>query len=167
MDTPINPTDSPIDPRQPRSRRTRRNAAIGATTGLIGGGLVGLMLTVPSLTSAARPSADVQAEPGTRLREVLQPLVDDGTISAEQADAVTEHIVANRPERGDRGHGGRGGFGRRGMHSEVLTEVLGIDKGWPVSSPSFLRNAVVECRPIGACRYGLSSASQRRRPYSR
>jgi polyhydroxyalkanoate synthesis regulator phasin len=154
MNTPDNTTPNTSSGNSgSRSLRTRRNAVIGATTGLIGGGLVGLMLTVPSLTSAASddepsstvpvtsvvdsdttsadttgtPPVDDQAEPGARLREVLQPLVDDGTISDEQADAVTAHLIANRPERGDHGRGGPGGFGRRGFDGEVLAGVLGID----------------------------------------
>jgi polyhydroxyalkanoate synthesis regulator phasin len=71
---------------------------------------------------------------GTRLRETLEALVDDGTITAEQADAVTAHLVENRPERGEfrdgEGHGGhRGGPGMfgRGVASEALTDLLGID----------------------------------------
>ena len=33
-----------------QSRRTRRNAAIGVTAGLLGGGAIGLLIGVPSLT---------------------------------------------------------------------------------------------------------------------
>ncbi len=67
------------------------------------------------------------------MRESLQTLVDAGTITAEQADAVTAHLVESLPERGGHGgdhggghggdRGGLGGFGR----SEVLTDLLGID----------------------------------------
>jgi polyhydroxyalkanoate synthesis regulator phasin len=71
---------------------------------------------------------------GTHLRESLQELVDAGTITADQADAVTAHLVENRPERGEfgEGHGpgghrgGPGMFGR-GVASEALTDLLGID----------------------------------------
>ena len=142
-------------------RRSKRNAAIGVTAGVLGGGAIGLLMTVPSLTSAAsddamsvaEPAAVValqddtgsdtgddstvddtttdsaRPEPGVRLRESLQALVDDGTLTAEQADAVTTHLVENRPERGDRGD--RGGEGRRGNHpgadGEVVAGLLGID----------------------------------------
>ncbi len=51
--------------------------------------------------------------------------MDDGTITAAQADAVAEHLAANRPERGDHGPGGRGG--RPGFDGEVLAGLLGID----------------------------------------
>ena len=122
---------------------------------MIGGGLVGLAMTVPSFTNAASDdTADivvaalqdsdttddtiaatdetgesVRPEAGTQLREMLQALVDDGTITDAQADAVTEHLVENRPERGDRGDRGDRG-GRRahpGADGEVVAELIGID----------------------------------------
>ena len=131
------------------SRKTggRRGLAVGLAGGLLAGTAAGLVFGVPGLSSAATdavPAALVQqtdetdttteaapAEMGTRLREALQELVDGGTITAEQADAVTTHLVENRPERGDgegrRGHrGGPGMFGR-GVASEALTDLLGID----------------------------------------
>ncbi len=66
-----------------------------------------------------------QTNPGERLRDALQPLVVDGTLSADQADSVATHLVENRPERSDRGNRGRRGPGKSGR-SEVLTELLGI-----------------------------------------
>ena len=39
-------------------------------------------------------------EPGVRLREQLQELVDNGTLTSEQADAVATFLVENRPEHG-------------------------------------------------------------------
>ena len=86
----------------------RRGLTIGLAGGLLAGTAAGLVLGVPGLSSAASelssvaPAALVAADrrdpaapadapnPGERLREALQPLVDDGTISAEQADAVAE-----------------------------------------------------------------------------
>jgi hypothetical protein len=124
--------------------RTRRNAALGVTAGLLGGGAIGLLMTVPSFTSAASDgSASVDApvvalqdegvdapeserpEPGVQLRAMLQELVDAGTIDAGQADAVTQHLTENRPERGDR----QGGHHRRGpaRDGEVTAGLLGID----------------------------------------
>jgi hypothetical protein len=130
----------------------RRGVAIGVAGGLLAGTAAGLVFGVPGLTSAtssevtpaavvqqvgedaATSPSDAPAEPGARLREMLQPLVDDGTITAVQADAVTTHLVENRPERGERGegrgpggrHGGPGMFGR-GVASEALTDLLGLD----------------------------------------
>lgn len=135
----------------------RRGLTIGLAGGLLAGTAAGLVFGVPGLSSAASdttsvaPAALVQQtddtepteavdsadapEMGTRLRETLQSLVDDGTITADQADAVTAHLVENRPEGG--GHGGPGGGpggrhgglmgGAAGVASEALTDLLGID----------------------------------------
>ena len=133
----------------------RRGLTIGLAGGLLAGTAAGLVFGVPGLSSAASdtpsvaPAALVQQtdeteptdaldpadapEMGTRLRETLQPLVDDGTVTPEQADAVTAHLVENRPERPDgegRGPGGhRGGPGMlgRGVGPDALTDLLGID----------------------------------------
>jgi polyhydroxyalkanoate synthesis regulator phasin len=129
----------------------RRGLTIGLAGGLLAGTAAGLVFGVPGLSSAASegtsaapavlvqqtdetdPAAPPDApEMGTRLRESLQELVDAGTITAEQADAVSAHLVENRPERhdgGPGGHGGRhgGGMFGRGVASEALTDLLGLD----------------------------------------
>lgn len=136
MSTEPTPNDTP--------NHTRRNTAIGVTAGLLGGGAIGLLMSVPSFTNAASvdgtpavtPVVALQdevadtpdterPEPGVQLRAVLQELVDAGTIDAAQADAITEHLVENRPEREDR----RGGHHRRGpaRDGEVTAALLGID----------------------------------------
>ena len=124
------------------SKRLRRGTILGVSAGLVGGGLIGLAATVPSLTSAASddsvdtwtdPAAEVisdstvadRPDPGTRIRESLQSLVDDGTITADQADAVAAHLVDQAPDHGRRGPGGRGH--RPGMDGEVVAGVIGID----------------------------------------
>ncbi len=135
--------NSPTPPNPTSPTRSRKGLAFGLSAGLIGGTAAGLVLGVPGLTGAAsdagEPAALVQQvddtvaptdvpadrEPGDRLREVLQDLVDDGTITASQADAVTEHLVANRPDRGGH-HGPRGRFGRAAI-SDAVTDLLGID----------------------------------------
>lgn len=96
--------------------------------------------TVPADPAPTEPAPDdtttddtAPAEIGDRLRDTLQELVDDGTLTAGQADAVTTHLIENRPERlnrgGHRDHGDRGG--RRGHggfdRSGVITDLLGID----------------------------------------
>lgn len=140
-----------ISPQAQQPRSSKKGLAIGLTAGLVGGSLAGLVLGVPGLSSAAdgdgtppaAPAAlvqqvddsageDTQANPGERLRDALQPLVVDGTLTASQADSVATHLVENRPERGDRGdRGGRGNHGRRGpgkfARSEVLTELFDVD----------------------------------------
>jgi hypothetical protein len=140
---------------QHRGSPGRRRGAIGLAGGLLAGTAAGLVFGVPGLSSAApadaAPSAAVTQqvdesepapaptpvrEPGERLRETLQSLVDDGVLTAAQADAVTAHMIENRPDRGDRPgmgeHGGRGerggpGMFGRGVASEVLTDLLGVD----------------------------------------
>lgn len=143
--------DIPTSPQQPRSSG-RRRGAIGLAGGLLAGTAAGLVFGVPGLSSAAPSDVAVSAavvqqvdesdpasgapsaqEPGERLRETLQALVDDGTLTAEQADAVAAHMIENRPERGDRagegerGHRGGPGMFARGIGSEVLTDLLGLD----------------------------------------
>jgi len=148
----MNTNDNTSNP--PGRSGLNRAVAAGLTLGVIGGTAAGIVFGVPGLTSAAssdtalQPTAIVQqvddtdplapadgpAEAGGRVRESLQSLVDDGTITAEQADAVTARLVENRPERGDRGGhgegqgegGGSGMFGR-GVASEALTDLLGLD----------------------------------------
>ncbi len=143
-----------------KSSRFRANKAVaaGLAVGVLGGTAAGLVFGVPGLSNAASsdvvavPAAVVQQvdptdpavpadapdaphEAGTKLREALQPLVDDNTITAEQADAVTKQLVENRPDRGDGGFEGRGPGGHRGgpgmfgrgMDSQALTTLLGID----------------------------------------
>lgn len=129
--------------------RDTRRTAVGVGAGLIAGAAIGLTMVAPSLTSAATddtttttaavageetpsavdPLAEQDAdrpEPGAHLREALQPLVDDDTITAAQADAVATHLVENRPERA--GHQGerRGHRGER-FGGDVVADLLGID----------------------------------------
>lgn len=145
---PVNGSD-PVTVRSgdPARRRFRRATAVGLTAGLLGGGAVGLVAVVPSLTNAASGTVTLQddtatdqttdattdlapgdtaPERGERVRDLLQTLVDDGTITAAQADAVAEHLAANMPGRGGRdGHGGHGGFGR-GVAAQAVADSLGV-----------------------------------------
>jgi polyhydroxyalkanoate synthesis regulator phasin len=77
-------------------------------------------------TTDATDTVDPAADPGTHLRELLQGLVDDGTITADQADKVAEYLVENRPERGDHGDR-RGGHRGPGRDGEVVAGLIGID----------------------------------------
>jgi hypothetical protein len=80
-----------------------------------------------------RPVAEeVRADATARIRESLQQLVDDNTLTAEQADAVAEHLGSQAGGRGPGmrgdGHGGHGERGERIVDNvETLTGVLGID----------------------------------------
>lgn len=66
---------------------------------------------------------DTQADPSTRLQEVLKPLVDDGTITQAQADKVIAALAAAGPMGGD--HGGRGGHGP-GASLTLIATTLGM-----------------------------------------
>jgi hypothetical protein len=104
------------------------------TAGLLSGGAAGLLILAPQLAGAAEPLAGslTQAPPTTepteptepatdaapgrreeRLTEILQPLVDDGTLTQEQADAVIAAIGDARPiiAHGGPMHGGFPGGG--------------------------------------------------------
>ena len=130
MDNDMNPDD--IDPTAESDtdscsgRSVRKGLTIGLAAGLLGGAAAGFAFGVPGLSGAASPErraadrghravdrsgdrsgAGRRRGAGTRLRELLQPLVDDGTITAEQADAVVAHLQESLPERGE-GRGGRG-----------------------------------------------------------
>lgn len=85
--------------------------------------------TTDSTADAPRPDR------GDRAREVLQPLVDDGTLTADQLDAVVTALEAAGPAGGGRpggmggmgGHGDHGpGRGGRGFGLDVAATALGM-----------------------------------------
>jgi polyhydroxyalkanoate synthesis regulator phasin len=116
----------------------KKLAIAGLTAGLVGGGAAGAVLGTSGI-SGAQPAVQVQQEddtattdeapaegerpePGQHLAEAIAPLVEDGTITQAQADAVVAAIQEARPE-GPRGHHGPG----RGMKGgEAAAEALGI-----------------------------------------
>ena len=152
---------SPLPPPEiPSPRRNRRATALGVAAGLLGGGAIGLLVAMPSLGSAASSdatspaaavvvtddstddtTADVpsvplsdderQAKALERIRTELQNLVDDGTITAAQADAVAADLATAVPDHGPGGRGWPGGHGGRrggpGFDGEVVAGLLGID----------------------------------------
>jgi hypothetical protein len=142
----------------------KRLTTIGVTAGVLAGLGIGAVLGVPGLSGAASPvqedttttttddvtttddttddtadDTDRAADHQARVREHLQGLVDEGTLTSEQADRVAEYMIENRPERGDRGPGfggrhGRGGPGGIWADGEVA-EYLGL-------TPEELRDAL-------------------------
>ena len=160
MNPPTTP-ETPATPDAPNRRRNRRTTVAGVTAGLLGGGAIGLLVAMPSFSSAASdattppttavvvsddsgtdatttdvpdapdapPSdADREANATARIRTELQNLVDDGTITAAQADAVAADLASSLPDRGP-GRPGGPGWGHRhpGFDGEVLAGLLGID----------------------------------------
>lgn len=115
----------------------KKLAIAGLTAGLIGGGAAGAVLGTSGI-SGAQPAVQVQQEdetiegtegaptqgerpePGQHLADALAPLVEDGTITQAQADAVTAAVEEARPERGHRGPG----KGIKG--GEAAADALGI-----------------------------------------
>ena len=95
----------------------KKMAAAGLAAGLVAGTGAGFILqltgsagaagTSISATTPADDSADSERpDRSERLLEVLQPLVEDGTLTQAQLDSVIETLVAAGPMGGE--HGGRG-----------------------------------------------------------
>lgn len=121
----------------------KKLTAVGLTAGLIAGAGAGLLLEMSGSagassqsaagsvsgtddeTAAGGDTADAERpDPTERLQEVLKPLVDDGTITQAQADAVIEALQAAAPQGGPGGPGGPG----RGPGLAVVAETLGLTK---------------------------------------
>ena len=83
----------------------------------------------PPLTPP-RPTMRTRPDPSTRLQEVLQPLIDDGTITQAQADKVIAALVAAHPmggrDGGPMGRGHRGPGGLIGQGLDTVATTLGI-----------------------------------------
>ena len=93
-------------------------AAAGAT--LLAPGISGAQDSTPAPATA--PGPDVQRQdPATHITEALQPLVDDGTLTDAQVQAVVDALQAARPAKGDHGQG------QRGPNLDNLATVLGTD----------------------------------------
>lgn len=106
-------------------------ATVGLAAVLVAGGAGALALVVPAVSSAqSTPDTTTQTTPSgdrsSKLAETLQPLIDAGTITQEQADAVIAALEAARPE-GGMGHGrGPGGPGGRGAGLDAAATALGV-----------------------------------------
>lgn len=93
---------------------------VGSAAGLIAVPAISGAQTSSSTTAAATAPAD-RPDPSVRLNETLKPLVDAGTITQAQADAVIAALKADMPAHGDRGPGGKGGPGL-----DVAAQALGM-----------------------------------------
>ncbi|MDP9406706.1 MAG: hypothetical protein M3P95_02120 [Actinomycetota bacterium] len=105
----------------------RKRLTTIAAAGALGlGALAGGAVVVPAVASAAVSSeteaADGIAERVTAIREALAGLVSGGTITQEQADAVTQRLAEERPRFG--GH--RHGHGGRHLSLDTAAETLGV-----------------------------------------
>ena len=109
-------------------------ASNNAATVAVGDSTATSDTTATNDTSGTTDAPDTdRPDPTTKLQEVLKPLVDDGTITQDQADKVIAAIVAAKPAGfphgggpfgGHRGPGGLGGVIGTGL--DTVATTLGI-----------------------------------------
>lgn len=93
---------------------------VGSAAGLIAVPAISGAQSTSSTTAAATAPAD-RPDPSVRLNETLKPLVDAGTITQAQADAVIAALKEAGPKGGEHGRGGKGGPGM-----DVAAQALGM-----------------------------------------
>ncbi|MBC7289712.1 MAG: hypothetical protein H5T83_00065 [Actinotalea sp.] len=111
-------------------RTALRRAVAAGAVGLVGVTGVALGTTVLPAVAADDDTAVQESADGTfraqhqeRIRESLEARVQDGTISAEQADAVAATLAEQLGPRG--GFGGHG-HGERGVALTAAADALGL-----------------------------------------
>lgn len=108
--------------------------ALALTT--LGGAAVAVpVLAGSAATSAAEPTADATAaerlaERTARIAERLAGMVEDSTVTQEQADAVAGTLAKSGMGGGPGGHGGRGGGFGRLLHQGLApaATALGLEE---------------------------------------
>lgn len=108
--------------------------ALAVSGALVAGLFTGAVLSEPTAAVAQETTEDGSAvDDPTRVQDVLDGLVADGTLTQVQADAVAEALAEIRLERGTRhGPGHRGGH----VFAEIA-DILGME-------PRELRDAIVD-----------------------
>ncbi|MEK9637228.1 MAG: hypothetical protein VW060_09185, partial [Acidimicrobiaceae bacterium] len=106
-------------------KRSIAITAIAAST--LGGVAAGAAFFTPVIAGAQDDAVEAeQAAPerGERISEALQVLVDDGTLTEAQRDAVVETLQNARPDRGEF----RERLGQRGPRGAgEIAEILGLE----------------------------------------
>ena len=106
-------------------KRSVAITAIAAST--LGGVAAGAVFFTPVIAGAQDDAVEAeQAAPerGERISEALQVLVDDGTLTEAQRDAVVETLKNARPDRGEF----REPLGQRGPRvAGEIAEILGLE----------------------------------------
>jgi hypothetical protein len=104
-------------------------AALGMSAALLGGGALGTVLMSPTTASAESSTASStdtstasSAKPGAWMSDALAKLVDAGTLTQSQSDAVAAALAAARPEGGPGGPGRAGGPGL-----DAAATALGVE----------------------------------------
>ena len=105
-------------------RKVIASTTIAASMLGAGFGAVALGPAIAGAQDAEEAPETEADETSSRLGEVLDGLVEDGTLTQAQRDTVEERLREARPERRS-GHF-RGAFGRLGGASDIL-EDLGLD----------------------------------------
>ena len=108
---------------------SKRVAKAGLALGLIGGTAAGFALSTPGVSGAQASSttpsttatADANTDHEARLRETLKPLLDNGTLTQAQVDAVVGALKAAAPADGHLG-GPRGG----GADLSIAASTIGV-----------------------------------------
>jgi len=106
--------------------------ATAAVASTLGGAVAGATLLAPGL-AGAQEGADtpapteemVRPDAGERITTALQGLVDDGTLTEEQVQAVVDALREARAELGQRGPRGHRGAPLGGAD---LAEILGLEQ---------------------------------------
>ena len=102
IEPPNPPGDSErIETTMPKPKLT---AAVLAGS-LLAGGAAGTLLFTP-ISALAQESTDTPRSPVGWIADALKKLVDDGTISQAQSDAVAQALQDAKPAHGPRGGGG-------------------------------------------------------------
>lgn len=112
----------------------RKRLAVGAGAGILvlavgaaaltqvnAGAQESTTTTTDATTSAERGAGSQRAD---KVRESLQDLVTDGTLTEAQADAVADHLVQFAASRGH----GPAGSGHLGINLAVAAEAIGIER---------------------------------------
>ena len=98
----------------------RTKLALATTAGALA--LTGLAFAVPAMADEDTTSTSTETTVGDRIRDALSGLVDDGSISQEQADEVATTLG----DAGFGGHGWHGWHGGGGFDLSVAAETLGL-----------------------------------------
>ena len=106
-------------------RARHKMIAAAGTVGLAG--LVGAVVAAPAMTASAVSAASSVATGRIEvIANALAGLVEDGTITQEQADQVAETLDEQLPDRGSGGLGGPGIRGGMLLGLDAAAEELGL-----------------------------------------